>query len=406
MLYRNILLLILLLSQSVRAADVLIVVEEALYSRLTELAAYTTRLGVDGWTVEVLRYDSRQSASVMNLSSSAAQALASTNIWPKITNGLTHVNFFGELPVFVSGFNACPDGHNGTFTPGDGWRDSQNSAGAYKAMEVYGAPGTYTDIQDAPQSMVVQRNNESGDGRKDQDNFPGAKIQCAVGWVGGFGDLALDATGLDRRALVLNSYFARNVAYREHAWSLVGAAYEFTTNSVDPHADVNWYNDAVAMFGAGDVTANAISVLGSGADVTNRTTGFFLAYTGSDWFPNLTDNLGAPFAAIEFHLLSYHFECPVNNNLSQALKDSPDYGPLVCIPWYGTTQGLDITLLGTGSTIGEMIIAASLADPVTPITVGCMGDVTLRTTGAGGGANFRNIRAQKVRGIMATAGGD
>ncbi len=362
----------------------LIVVEDAIYSKLTELPSYIAAVTTDGWSPEVVRVNSKTTNNTINISSKASWALATNIIWPRVNSGTKHVFVIGELPCAVSGMRVCPDGHANTFTF-DGWRDSQNTMGAYRATQFYGTPapitkfaGGWTDDFTAVLSLNAQKMNGVGDGRFDNDNMPsGYKPKAAVGWLGGFGDLGVDESSLIRRAKIINDYLRRNVNYRTTHWGASGAAYEFPLNSADAHVNVGWYNKAVQIFGASNVVDNAIGRL-SGSGLTNRPIAFKLIYTGSAWYGDNMKYMKTPSAVIDFLFLSYGFELPTWNPtsyLGRILLDSPNNSPLVVIPFYGH---YDIIQLGMGKTVGEMFLYGSNLIVNVPVCIGMEGDPTIR----------------------------
>lgn len=369
----------------------LIVIEDVLWTncstKVQELAAYMT---ADNLSVEILRYDSRGKATnggvvgyngKVNNSSKAARALAMTNIWPKVNAGVQYILMLGELPIPWSGLNQSPDGHGSTFTY-DGWRDTQNTAGGYPCPQFYGTPAPFdstgwNDIQNAPISLNTQRMNSVGDGRFDTEFLP-VRPKAAVGWVGGYGDTALDKNGVDRRAGFINAYLTRNIKLRNlHG---AGAAYQFTTNSTVPQSSRWFWQSLSNMYGIQAIADGQNKV--TGANLTNRTFPFDIIYGGSDywdaqWFGRQLINLTKPAAKIVFIHQSFSKSVPTlgSSLLSRAaITGNTNHGPVVVIPWNGSA-GWNIEQLKQGKRVGDMILSATNL-PLT--STGLLGDPTFR----------------------------
>lgn len=355
------------------AKKLLLVVEKALHDKITAIPAYVDQLVKDGFTVTVYQCDSRVTDAsgkpyAVNVSSKAARLLAETVIWPAVNAGTDHVFILGEIPCAVSGLNLQPDGHASGYNF-DGWRNTSNSSGAYRAPLYYGTPGqTWTDYGMAQLSMKLERNNQSNDGRFDQDAIS-VKPKACVGILGNWGDVAIDGNGVIRRAKIINDYLLRNISYRQGNWPRSGAAYELAATSTDPHGSKIWLDRTVATFGSANVTTNARVVL-KGDLLTNRPVAFDMFYVGSDWTNSFVSKLQRPIAPVLFYRNSYNFEIYGGTAMMNTVKQSPLYGPLVTIPWYGA--GLN---LQPGMTVGEAFLATPQGS--IPACMGFLGDVSL-----------------------------
>ncbi len=350
----------------------LVVVEKNLAPFLTSLQPYLDSLSFNH---EVVYHDSAVYGSngrpfALNLSSKAASILATNSVWPRVAAGVNHIFMIGELPCPVSGLNHCPDGHGGTFTF-DGWRDSQNTAGAYNAMFRYGCPSLFwTDNQRASLSLKTGRMNDAQDGRMDNDWLP-EKPKAAVGWVGGFGDAGFDTYGLARRAVVVNNYLRRRILPRPS----IGAAYEFTPTSTDPHANAQWLADVSGVY---LVETNARFTLIENK-LYNRPTAFKLFYSGSSWLDPVWSQLTSTLCDIQFLRLSYNIECPSNqrNTLSRPLFDvtanGSSFGPMVVIPYYPGLS-FNMTMFPAHASVGEIILDAAQRGGLIPVSLGLYGD--------------------------------
>lgn len=377
----------------------IIVVEEALYTNLVvKINQLTTVMAAEGVDASVYRYDSRGKVTngfgvvsfnnTINVSSRAAKILAQTVFWPAIANGTNYFLCLGEIPYMMSGINQCPDGHGSTFT-WDGYRDSQNTAGAYPSLQFYTTPSSFvgagvsfwSDVSNALPSINTIRMNVSGDGRMDNQIFPQLPLG-SIGYVGGFGDQSLNPQGITNRANIINAYITRNVAFRTGVFPTAGAVYQFQVPSPDNHSDIAFWNDLVTMYGPLAVS-NGYSTV-KNENLTNRPVAFKIVYGGADtwgngWIGGKWNQLQRPFAEVVVLRQSYAMAIPANTTswIARTMIDSLTNGPVAAIVWdqSPSTVGWDIKKL-TSKRIGAMMQESISLNR--PTYSGLYGDPTLK----------------------------
>ncbi|MBN9692353.1 MAG: hypothetical protein J0M24_19060 [Verrucomicrobia bacterium] len=216
---KKLLLPLLLTALQAAAADLLIVVESTLNSKVTpSLDQYIADAKAEGWTVETVKWPARSKKDT-----TAHVRLAQQVIWPRAkASSDLHVMMIGSLPMPYSGFNLLPDGHTDT-------------VGAYATTLYYACPDAkWTDIRDnSGYRSKTQFINRPGDGKFDQQVGPGGtsvdsiamgKLQAKIGFL----DLSTMGTpkswgstntAVDLQANAYIQYFKRNHEYRTGQWS-------------------------------------------------------------------------------------------------------------------------------------------------------------------------------------------
>jgi hypothetical protein len=216
---KKLLLPLLLTALQAVAADLLIVVESTLNSKVTpSLDRYIADATAEGWNVQTVKWPARTTKDT-----NAHIRLAQQVIWPRAKASTDlHVMMIGKLPVPYSGFNLLPDGHTDT-------------VGAYATMLYYACPdGKWTDIRDnSGYPSKTQFINRPGDGKFDQQVGPGGtsvasldlgKLQAKIGFLdmsimGSAKSWGSTNTVADLQANAYIQYFQRNHDYRTGQWS-------------------------------------------------------------------------------------------------------------------------------------------------------------------------------------------
>lgn len=216
---KKLLLPLLLTALQAVAADLLVVVESTLNTKVTpSLDQYIADAKAEGWTVETVRWPARTTKDT-----NAHIRLAQQVIWPRAkASADLHVMMIGKLPIPYSGFNLLPDGHTDT-------------VGAYATTLYYACPDAkWTDIRDnSGYPSKTQFINRPGDGKFDQQVGPGGtsadsiamgKLQAKIGFLdmsimGSAKSWGSTNTVADLQANAYIQYFQRNHDYRTGKWS-------------------------------------------------------------------------------------------------------------------------------------------------------------------------------------------
>jgi hypothetical protein len=302
---------------------VVLVVDDTYTANLTnELSRLQDDLVGDGWTV--LRHDVSRNASVPSVK---ALIVADYNADPV---NVKAVFLFGHVPVPYSG-DIAPDGHS-------------NHVGAWPADMYYGnMTGTWTDVQDFPDSQPGRQSNHPGDGKFDQSYAP-SDIDLEVGRV----DLQnMPAFAPKTELDLLRQYLDKDHNFRHKIITAQPRGLiddNFGYFGGEAFASTGWRAFS-AFFGASNVfaldwftTLNTNSYLwayGCGGG----------SYTSASGVGS-TSNFAATDTQTVFTMLfgSYHGDWDVQNNFLRAPLATTTYG-LTCAwagrpPWYFHHMGM------------------------------------------------------------------